>query len=268
MIKSRIKIYNQNDNGYLLLCGLDSDSNEIFYCIEPKIPINSFHYECSRTFSFDIIDNLFREKSSGNIIFISGEDCIIYEYIGYWKKIKSMNANLIKRHSKGGQSSVRFARLAEESRLHYVTYCIDYINDLCCSDNSHIYGSTELKLKLLDHQSLKIKLKTENKYHEFNSSTIYDKYFENLINSENTSQNDLILEDFITNLDLNPDILLFSEEEINENLDVIEYILITDKKLIEIVKDKYPNKKIIQLNISSKYYYRLKDFVVIGKKYF
>jgi hypothetical protein len=67
---------------------------------------------------------------------------------------------------------------------------------------------------------------------------------------------------------LNPDILLFSEEEINENLDVIEYILITDKKLIEIVKDKYPNKKIIQLNISSKYYYRLKDFVVIGKKYF
>jgi hypothetical protein len=264
MIKSRIKIYQLNENGYLLLCGIDSNSKEIFYCLEPKIPINSFYYECSRKFNFNIIDDLFKEKNIGNIIFISGEECIIYEYIGYWRKIKSLNANLIKRHSKGGQSSIRFARLAEESRLHYITYCIDYINDLCCQSNSYIYGGTELKLKLLEHQLLKIKLKTENKYHEFNNSTIYDKYFENLINSENSFQNDIIIQQIITHLELNPDILLFTEEEINENSDNIEYILIIDKNLI----NKYSNKKNIQLTIGSKYYYKLKDFIIIGKKYY
>lgn len=87
--------------------------------------------------------------------------------------------------------------MAEESRLHYITYCIDYINELCNPNNSYIFGSTELKTKLLDHQSLKINLRTSNEFHEFNQSTIYDKYFENLINDNMKINNDKLYEDII-----------------------------------------------------------------------
>lgn len=268
MIKSRIKIYPKNESGYIILCGLDNNSKEIFECIEPMIPINSFYYECSRTFNMDVVKKLFIEKSSGNVIFISGIECIIYDYIGYWKKIKSINANLIKRHSKGGQSSIRFARLAEESRLHYVTYCIDYINDLCNPLNSFIFGSTELKTKLLDHQTLKINLKTSDKFHEFNQTTIYDKYFENLINDNIKINNDKIYEEIIECIDLNPDILVFSEDELKDNIDNTEYILVINNKLLDYYTDIYKDKKIINLDICNRYYARLKDFVIIGKMYY
>lgn len=269
MIKCRIKLYQKNECGYIILCGLDLTSKEIFYCIEPKIPINSFYYECGKKFNCNKIMEFFIEKSRGNIIFISGMECIIYEYIGYWKKIKSLNANLIKRHSKGGQSSIRFARLAEESRLHYITYCIGYINNLCNPDNSHIYGGSELKLKLLEHQTLKIKLKTDNLYHEFNDSTIYDKYFENLITTKNKSYEESIYVNIIDLIELNPDILLFTDLEIESNIDNVEYIVITKiNNKFEVEKDKYKNKKIIYLDMNSRYYARLKDFEIIGKLYY
>jgi hypothetical protein len=268
MIKSRIKIYPKNENGYLILCGLDKYSKEYFYCIEPPVPIKSFNYECAKTFNIDIIKNLFTEKSKGNVIFISGNECIIYEYNGKWKKIKSINANLIKRHNKGGQSSLRFSRLAEESRLHYVTHCIDYINELCIPSNSYIYGSLELKTLLLDRPTLKIKLQTENIYHEFNNTTIYDKYFENIISMKNKLNEEKIYENIIEHIDIDPDILLFTENEINENINHIEHIIIIDKKIKEHISELYPNKYIIMLDISSKYYARLKDFTIIGKLFY
>jgi hypothetical protein len=130
-----------------------------------------------------------------------------------------------------------------------------------------IFGSTELKTKLLEHQTLKINLKTSDKYHEFNQSTIYDKYFENLINDNIKINNDKIYEEIIECIDLNPDILVFSEDEIKNNIDNTEYILvITDYYYY--YTDIYKNKKIIELNISSKHYARLKDFIVIGKMYY
>jgi len=110
----------------IILCGISESREEIFYCIEPLNRIHSFYYECSKKFSIHIYEELFTKKGQGNIILISGDECIIYEYNGFFRKLKSINANLIKRHSKGGQSSIRFSRLAEESRLHYVTHSIDY----------------------------------------------------------------------------------------------------------------------------------------------
>lgn len=268
MIKSRIKLYNKNENGYLILCGLDINRTEIFHCIEPPTPIKSFIYKCSKKFNIEDIKEIFIEKPKGNIIFINGYECIIYEFNGNWRKIKSINANLIKRHNKGGQSSLRFERLAEESRLHYVTHCIDYINELVSINNSHIYGSHELKTLLLDRPTLKIKLKTKDIYYEFNKSTIYDKYFEELISIDINSNKEKIYEQIIECIDLQPDILLFSEDEIQKNIQQIEYILVIDNKMIKNITNQYIDKNIIILDISSKNYARLKDFTIIAKLYY
>ena len=111
-------------------------------------------------------------------------------------------------------------------------------------------------------------MKTSDKYHEFNQSTIYDKYFENLINDNIKINNDKIYEEIIECIDLNPDILVFSEEELKNNIDNTEYILVINNKLLDYYTDIYKDKKIIELNISSKHYARLKDFIVIGKMYY
>lgn len=39
MIKSRLKLYEINENGYLILCGIDINGKDIFYCEEPMVPI-------------------------------------------------------------------------------------------------------------------------------------------------------------------------------------------------------------------------------------
>lgn len=117
----------------------------------------------------------------------------------------------------------------------------------------------------MEHSSLKIKLKTEHIYHEFNYSTIYDKYFELMINSNNKLNNDKIYTDIIKYIDTNPDMLLFSENDILENINNIEYILIINN---DIDSDKFIDKKIIYLDISSKYYAKLKNFEIIGKLFF
>jgi len=268
IIKSRIKLYNKNSNGYIILCGISEFGEEIFHCIEPLNPIKSFYYECSKKFNINIIEELFIKKGEGNIILISGDECIIYEYNGIFRKIKSINANLIKRHSKGGQSSVRFSRLAEESRLHYITHCIDYINDLCNVKNSHIYGSMELKTQLLNHFTLKIKLKTENKFCEFNNSTINNSYFIDIIDKNNKLNNDDKFTHIIECIDMNPDILVFTEEEIDNSIENIEYIIVVKSNIMNDIKKKYPNKDVYLININNSCYSRLKDFIVIGKKYY
>ena len=124
------------------------------------------------------------------------------------------------------------------------------------------------KTKLLDHQTLKINLKTSDKFHEFNQTTIYDKYFENLINDNIKINNDKIYEEIIECIDMNPDILVFSEDELKDNIDNTDYILVINNKLLDYYTDIYKDKKIINLDICNRYYFRLKDFIIIGKMYY
>lgn len=164
--------------------------------------------------------------------------------------------------------------MAEESRLHYITHCVDYINDICNSNNTHIYGGIELKTQLLNDFSLKIKIKTENKFHEFNKNTIHNPYFSNLIELNcqlNNEDNEDKFNYIVECIDINPDILAFSENEIDESINNIEYIVIIDKidsKILNDIKNKYINKNIYILNGESKSFSKLKEFNIIAKKYY
>ena len=66
-----------------------------------------------------------------------------------------------------------------------------------------------------------------------------------MINDNIKINNDKIYEEIIECIDLNPDILVFSEDELKNNIDNIEYILIVNDKLIEYYNNLYPDKKII-----------------------
>jgi HK97 gp10 family phage protein len=65
----------------------------LVYIVNVKSPVH--HLIELGTAERKVKVNILKFKtSSGNIIFISGEDCIIYEYIGYLKKIKSIMQKL------------------------------------------------------------------------------------------------------------------------------------------------------------------------------
>ena len=234
------------ENGVIVYAGVNEYNKEVFQTFVPKIKLNVFYYNCGKTFVIDRFTNLFNDVS-GNIIFANGDNCFIYEFKSTFVKIKNINANLIKRHSKGGQSALRFSRLAEESRHSYVIYVIDYINKLCDSGNCWIFGSGEIVKMILERGELQVNLKNGG-FLDFNSDTINNtnKW---LVYLKNEDVDNTVLEEIVLYLDTNPDMLDFDPE----NRDEMKYFLTTDDI------EKYRGKK---------NYERVSLFEYIGVKYF
>lgn len=267
MISGLFKTIDQKslgDNGILVFVGIDKSGQELKHILQPPNPISEFYYKCTKHFETERFEELFYVKPMGNVVFISGNECIIYQFNGQWKKIKTMNANLIKRQKKGGQSSVRFSRLAEESRVHYITHVVDWINQLVLpNQNNYVFGSRELKDMLLENPELKIKFKTDDIYHVFNEYTIQESYFKNLMVNPVFSENKKV-DNIIELLNRDPDYLLFTLDEINENINGVEYIInIRNNKEIA---SRYGDKS-INLPLNHQHYGVLQNYVVIGKLY-
>ncbi len=240
-----------------MFVGVDRNDCEIREIYTPPNPVTEFFYHCGKDFHTERFKDLFVSKSTGSVTFIDGNLCTIYVYNGHWKKLKTMNANLIKRHKKGGQSQHRFERLAEISRSDYITYVVDNVNKLDQSDKNYVFGSRELKMMLLERKDLLVKLKTEDLYHTFNSQTIQDPYFRDLMTQKVFNQDSKVNEvvDLLSRGEV--DYLTFSYSE--ETLHELEYIVN--------VSTDIEGPKVINLPSGHKHYAILKDYPVIGKLY-
>lgn len=251
-----------DEHGTIFCFGIDSGNSEIYEELIPPNPVTKFYYRCDRTFHLDQYDMLFQAPSRGFVVLIDGKECLIYQFNGSWKRVKHFDALLIKRQRKGGQSSVRFARLAEESRIHYISHIVDEINKLE-GDNWYVFGGEEMKTMLLESAQLKPKIKTDSLYHTFNKDTIKDVYFTQLMNNQHNVNNDeqisKIMTEAVELLDLNPDYLLFTEEEVLSRKEEVEWVLCVDPKTE--VEGGYQIRKDHDL------YARLKDFQLIAKVY-
>lgn len=251
------------DNGILIFVGIDRNGYELKHIIQPPNPITEFYYKCTKSFDTERFEDLFTQKPLGNVVFIDGNECVIYQYVGQWKKIKSINANLIKRQKKGGQSQHRFERLAEISRDDYITHVVDIINQLILpNQNNFVFGSREIKDMLLSNETLKIKFKTDDMYHVFNERTIMDVYFKNLMVNPIFNENKKV--DAIVNLieRCDADYLLYTQDEIDENINNVEYIINVQDD--EKIKTKYGEKS-VNLPRNHKHFGTLQYYGVIGK---
>lgn len=237
-----------NENGVLIYAGINEFGDEIFEVIESKICITKFYYNCGKKFVIDRFRELF-ESVNGYIIFANGNTCIIYKFDNTFNKIKYINANLIKRHKKGGQSSVRFARLAEESRYIYVTHIVDTIN-LLCNDKHRcvIFGSNEIVNMIITRNDLLVDLKNGG-FIDFNDTTINntDYWIKSIKNNDEID--DKKINEIILYLDTNVNMLDFDIE----NKETMKYYF--DKEMIETYK-------------SHKLYRRICDFEYIGVKFY
>lgn len=288
--------------GLALFAGIDSQGFEFLHYVVPNVPLGKFQYNCGSKFILD--DSLFQENGSvigasgAFVLLIQGSESHLYGYYGGEQFLlkKKITGNLVKRHSKGGQSSVRFSRLAEESRQQYCVRICDSVREVCLnkestSENSnknykgneksmaknqqcihmhmHVYvvGSQELREQFLETSCQEIKTITFVEWKQWaswNDATLFinqnKKEFHSLIetNVSKASKQELQkIKNVIENISKNPDILCFGQDLSKSN--DVEYIVATRE---------FAQPGDIIVEYSSDLYAQLIPFKRIGKLYF
>jgi hypothetical protein len=209
-----------------------------------------FYYCCGDKFVIEPAKQ-YLSSYKGNIVFANGEVCLIYYYDnGTFKTFKNITANLQKRQTKGGQSAVRIARLAEETRHKYVTKVIDYLNKLKREEKTLLFGSKEITKMIKENKTL-LQSITYKGFLQFNTNTILDtkKWCELLEEKEEDIYNKYY-SNVLELLEIDVDRLDF--DKLNKN-DMKYYL--GDNSI------PFPTKE-------NKYYDRLCIFEYIGVKYY
>jgi peptide chain release factor subunit 1 len=91
-------------------------------CFEPFKAINNQFYRCDSKFYVDELEGLLENENPFGFIVIDGAQTVYAKLSGNTKTIlNKFSVDLPKKHNKGGQSSVRFARIRMEKRHNYLT---------------------------------------------------------------------------------------------------------------------------------------------------
>lgn len=236
--------------GLLIYVGINEYNEEINEIFEPTVSINTFYYNCNKEFIIDRFLDNFTSDIKGYIIFMNGDICNIYKFTYTFIKIKSFNGNLVNRQSKGGQSALRFSRIAEESRHEYVIRVITYLNSLRETDDFYdkfyIYGSNEIVNMLINRKELLVNVINEG-FLDFNESTIKNPVFREVLKRTDIDYSELT--EIIKYLDTDIDKLDFNVENCDN------------------MKKYYYKKDLIKFS-KHELYYRVEMFEYIGIKWF
>lgn len=259
-------------NGLFLFVGIDSFDTEIIKVIEPPVRNKFNYYRCDNKFHTWIIEEFYKirlcEKNQ-ILILMNGDETFIYSVEKTIQLIDKTNGLLVKRHRKGGQSSIRFSRLAEESRHHYTERVMDLLkkNNIDINSTIIVSGSRELgndMEKLLIKRSWKHVLYVE-KWLNFTTITIRQneteilEFFDSLHRESKEKEIKLFIDEIAEMSDL-----VVYLQDLKDELQVEKIICNEDVKK----EDWWPEDKIFIVRINSPLYSRLKQFGgVIGKLY-
>ena len=170
--KEKLKLYRKTpDNGLVIFCGqvlLDDGKTEkkITIDFEPFRPINQFLYKCDTKFHTGPLQGLLQDSDTFGFIIVDGNGVVYATLQGNNREIKQkIQVDLPQKHNKGGQSSVRFARIAEEKRGVYLKKVAELAtanfitNDMPNGQGLILAGSADFKYKLNDSQDFDPRLK-------------------------------------------------------------------------------------------------------------
>lgn len=124
--QQRLKLYNKvPTNGLVVYCGeiITSEGKErkINIDFEPFKPINTSLYLCDNKFHTEALSELLESDQSFGFIIMDGNGALFGTLSGNTRDIRQkFSVDLPKKHGRGGQSALRFARLREEKRHNYV----------------------------------------------------------------------------------------------------------------------------------------------------
>ncbi|CUS08217.1 unnamed protein product [Tuber aestivum] len=124
--QQRLKLYTRvPPNGLVVYCGeiITSEGKErkININFEPFKPINTSLYLCDNKFHTEALSELLESDSRFGFIVMDGNGALFGTLSGNTRDIvHKFSVDLPKKHGRGGQSALRFARLREEKRHNYV----------------------------------------------------------------------------------------------------------------------------------------------------
>jgi len=124
--QQKLKLYTKvPPNGLVLYCGTiitdEGKEKKVNIDLHPFKPINTSLYLCDNKFHTEALSELLEADSKFGFIVMDGNGTLFGTLCGNTRDIlHKFTVELPKKHGRGGQSALRFARLREEKRHNYV----------------------------------------------------------------------------------------------------------------------------------------------------
>merc|ERR1719245_2872155 len=122
----RLKLYNKTPpNGLILYCGEmiteDGKEKKVTIDFEPVKPINTTMYLCDNKFHTEDLQELLESDEKYGFLIMDGNGALFGTLQGNHREVlHKFSVDLPKKHGRGGQSALRFARLRLEKRHNYL----------------------------------------------------------------------------------------------------------------------------------------------------
>jgi len=129
--QQRLKLYNRvPNNGLVVFVGTvltdEGKDKKLSIHFEPFKSINTSLYLCDNKFHTEALDELLEDDNTFGFIVMDGNGCLYGTVSGNTRRVlHKFGVELPKKHGRGGQSAVRFARLRKEARHNYVRKCAE-----------------------------------------------------------------------------------------------------------------------------------------------
>jgi len=124
--QQKLKLYPRvPENGLVIYCGTilteEGKDKKVAFDFEPFRPINTSLYLCDNKFHTEPLKELLETDSKFGFIIMDGSGCLYGTLSGNTRNIlHKFSVDLPKKHGRGGQSALRFARLRMEKRHNYL----------------------------------------------------------------------------------------------------------------------------------------------------
>lgn len=158
--QQRLKLYNRvPDNGLVLYVGTvvteEGKEKKISIDFEPFKPINTSLYLCDNKFHIEALNELLESDEKFGFIVMDGNGALFGVLSGNTRSVlHKFSVDLPKKHGRGGQSALRFARLRLEKRHNYLRKVAETATSVFIANDRPnvtglvLAGSAEFKSKL------------------------------------------------------------------------------------------------------------------------
>ena len=168
--QQRLKLYSRvPDNGLVVYCGTiltdEGKEKKVNFSFEPFKPINTSLYLCDNKFHTEALAELLEADARFGFIIMDGNGTLFGAVSGNTRTVlQKFSVDLPKKHRRGGQSALRFARLREEARHNYVRKVAELAAQHYITDNKVnvaglvLAGSADFKTELSQTDMLDYRL--------------------------------------------------------------------------------------------------------------
>lgn len=145
--QQRLKLYNKvPNNGLVVYCGTivteEGKDKKVTIDFEPFKPINTSLYMCDNKFHTEALSDLLTDDNRFGFIVMDGNGALFATLTGNTRDILcKFDVDLPKKHGRGGQSALRFARLRMEKRHNYVRKVAEFaVKNFIKDDKVNVAG--------------------------------------------------------------------------------------------------------------------------------